>query len=82
MGKSQERPAVAPTPDLADFAAVIQENLAELFESAHDHVVLSANPTERQGSIQMISIVDDGTDVYLVVKTKRGLFKSPNFTAI
>ncbi len=87
MGKSQARNRITPPgptdrATLSDYTAAIQTSFDELFQSAHDHVVLSANPGANDGSIQAISIVDTGTSVYLVVKTSRGWFKSSSFTAI
>jgi hypothetical protein len=82
MAKIQPQPLAAPTPELQDFTATVQHGFAELFFASHDHSVRSAAPDSRQGSVQAIDIVDDGTNVYLVVKTARGWFKSANFTAV
>jgi len=86
MAKSQRSDVNPPGPEdrqeLKDYSAVIQSNLGQLFNSAHDHVILSAKPGVNDGSVQTLSIVDDGTNVYLVVKTKRGWFKSANFSAL
>lgn len=87
MAKTQARNKVNPPgptdrDTLQDYTAAIQTSFDELFQSAHDHIVLSANPGTNDGSIQTVSIVDTGTSVYLVVKTSRGWFKSPAFTAL
>ena len=86
MAKSQENPLNPPTPEdrstLTDYTSVIQGSLGQLFQAAHDHLVLSENPAAKDGAIQAVSIVDTGKEVYLVVKTSRGWFKSPSFTAI
>lgn len=86
MAKSQRRPLNPPTPDdretLQDYSRVIQDSLGELYLAAHEHSIRTDNPTVNEGSKQQISIVDTGTSVYLVVKTARGWFKSPNFMAI
>lgn len=86
MAKSQRNPINPPIPSdrptLTDFAQNIQGNMVVLYQSAHDHLVLSSNPSTTDGAIQTISIVDTGTSVYLVVKTSRGWFKSPAFTAL
>ena len=86
MAKSQRSPINPPIysdrATLTDFAKNIQDNMVVLYEAAHDHLVLPANPSSQQGSVQTISIVDTGTSVYLAVKTSRGWFKSPTFTAI
>lgn len=86
MAKSQRKPLNPPTQEdqgkLIDYTATIQSSLADLFQSAHDHLLLTASPKSTDGSLQQISIVDTGTSVYLVVKTNRGWFKSPAFTAV
>lgn len=86
MAKSQRRGIRPPTPEdrpmLTDYTSAIQYSFGDLFQSAHDHLILSENPPSNAGAKQQISIVDDGTNVYLVVKTGRGWFKSTNFTAI
>lgn len=87
MAKTQPRGGINPPGpsdrrDLTDYSSVIQLTFDDLYQSAHDHLVLKTDPSANDGSIQTVSIVDNGTNVYLVVKTKRGWFKSPNFTAI
>jgi len=86
MAKSQQRQINPPGPTdrelLQDYTAALQFSFDELFQSAHDHKVITANPGTNDGSVQTVSIVDTGTSVYLVVKTNRGWFKSPAFTAI
>lgn len=86
MAKSQRREVRPPIPTdraaLIDYTAAVQYSLNDLFLAAHDHVVLSEDPATQDGSIQQVSIVDTGSSVYLVVKTSRGWFKSPAFTAL
>jgi len=86
MAKSQRKPLNPPTqedrPMLIDYTATIQYSLSDLFRAAHDHLILTSNPKSTDGSLQQVSIVDTGSSVYLVVKTNRGWFKSPAFTAI
>lgn len=87
MPKSQPRGGVNPPgpsdrETLTDYSSVIQLTFDDLYASAHDHKVIVSDPAVNDGSIQTISIVDNGTNVYLVVKTKRGWFKSAAFTAI
>ena len=66
-----------------DFNAnIMQENLTELFYLAHDHVVRSSFPSAKDGMPKDVVIVDDGTSVYLCVKTTRGWFKSAALTAV
>lgn len=86
MAKTQKlaiKPPVASDRTmLNDYSSAIQLTFADLFQAAHDHIVLTADPKSTDGSIQTVSIVDTGTTVYMVVKTKRGWFKSPSFTAL
>lgn len=87
MAKTQPRggvnpPSPADRQTLTDYSSTIQLTFDDLYQAAHDHLVLKTDPKKTDGSIQTVSIVDDGTNVYLVVKTSRGWFKSPTFTAI
>ena len=60
-----------------DFKAnVLQENIFELFQYAHDHVVRSTFPAANEGASRDIVIVDTGTAVHICIKTPRGWFKS------
>lgn len=61
---------------------IIQRNLAELFELAHQHRVKSSLPATNDGNSRDIVIVDDGTNVYLAVKTSRGWFRTSALTAL
>lgn len=82
MAKIFPEPIAPPTPELKDFSEIIRRGLENLYLDAHDHKVRSTDPASTDGSIQDMQIVDNGTDVYLIVKTRRGWFKSANFTAI
>jgi hypothetical protein len=86
MAKTQKRSINPPGPTdrelLTDYSSTLQLTFDDLHQAAHDHLVLTANPAVNDGAIQTISIVDDGTNVYLAVKTKRGWYKSAAFTAI
>jgi hypothetical protein len=86
MAKSQRKPLNPPTQEdrqmLLDYTATIQYSLADLFQAAHDHLILSADPKSTDGSLQQVSIVDTGSSVYMVVKTSRGWFKSPAFAPV
>jgi hypothetical protein len=86
MAKTQKRSINPPGPSdresLTDYSSTIQLTFDDLHQVAHDHLVLAKNPGTNDGSIQTVSIVDDGTNVYLIVKTKRGWFRSAAFTGI
>lgn len=86
MPKSQTNGGVtSPSPvdtNLQDYSQAIQDSLNELYVAAHDHRVLTGDPGTTAGAIETVSIVDTGASVYLVVKTRRGWFKSAAFTAV
>jgi hypothetical protein len=86
MAKTQRRSINPPGPTdrelLTDYSSTIQLTFDDLYQAAHEHRVLTANPGTNDGSIQTVSIVDTGSSVYLVVKTSRGWFKSAAFTAV
>jgi hypothetical protein len=86
MAKTQKRSINPPGPSdresLSDYSSTLQLTFDDLFQAAHDHLVLTEDPAASSGAVQTVSIVDNGTNVYLVVKTKRGWFKSSNFTAL
>jgi hypothetical protein len=86
MAKTQKRninpPGDSDKDLLTDYSSTIQLTFDDLFQAAHDHLILKSNPKAADGAIQTISVVDDGTNVYMVVKTGRGWFKSTNFTAV
>ena len=81
----QNDPVSPPTEvdeGLKDFAEIIQRNLDELFTLAHQHGVRVTFPGATDGMASDIVSVDDGTDVYLLVKTSRGWFRTAALTAI
>ena len=61
---------------------ILQQNFKQLFELAHQHPVKSTLPGSGDGSSRDIAIVDDGTNVYLAIKTSRGWFRTSALTAI
>lgn len=76
-------PKTQQNPIGNDFSAtVVQHNLEDLFEFAHDHVVRSTFPSANEGASRDVVIVDTGSVVHICVKTSRGWFKSPVFTAV
>lgn len=75
-------PRTQPNPVGNDLkSSVVQQNLEELFQFAHDHPVRSSLPTAAQGTSGDIVIVDTGTTVYLCVKTTNGWFRTTALTA-
>lgn len=76
-------PKTQPNPVGNDFNAnVLQLNLEELFESAHDHIVRATFPATNEGSPRDIVIVDTGSAVYICIKTARGWFKTTALSAV
>jgi len=72
-----------PHPIGNDFKAnIVQKNFEDLFELAHDHKVMGSLPITTNGEPTDIVIVDDGTNVYLAVKTSRGWFRTVALTAL
>jgi len=86
LAKTQLNPVSPPQPAdlemLTDFAAILQRNFEDLFEDIHSHDFLDENPSESDGAITDIKVVDDGTNKYLVVRYSGGWFKTANLTAI
>lgn len=75
-------PLTADQQSLSDFSHVIQDNLLDLHEVAHEHTVLTENPVATDGMIQDIKLIDDGATVKIAVKTARGWFVTAALTAI
>lgn len=85
MGLLQNDPVTPPTTTdegLNDFSEIVQRNMEELFQIAHQHPVRSTLPGATDGSVNDIVIYDDGTTVYLLAKTSRGWFRTAALTAI
>lgn len=85
MATLQNDPVAPPTQydeRLQDFAEIIQRNLGELFDLAHQHGVRIDFPGGTDGTASDIVSVDDGTNVYLLVKTSRGWFRTAALTAL
>lgn len=85
MGAQQNDAVVPPTASdesLRDFAGIIQRNLEEIFQLAHQHNVRIDFPGTTDGTASDIVTVDDGTNVYLLVKTSRGWFRTSALTTL
>lgn len=63
-------------------ASVLQLNLLDLFQAAHNHVTRSSFPSSKDGSVNDIQVVDTGSAVYICVKTSRGWFKTAALSAV
>lgn len=62
--------------------AILQLNLEELFQDAHDHPVRSTFPSAGEGAPRDIVIVDTGSAVHICIKTSRGWFQTAALTAV
>lgn len=85
MALLQNDPVAPPTltdDSLKDFAEIIQRNMDELFQIAHQHGVRVTFPGATDGMASDIVSVDNGTSVYLLVKTSRGWFRTAALTAL
>lgn len=85
MALLQNDPVAPPTQTdegLKDFSEIIQRNFDELFTLAHQHGVRISFPGATDGMASDIVAVDDGTTVYLLVKTSRGWFRTSALTAL
>lgn len=63
-------------------ASVLQQNLEELFQLAHDHPVRNSFPTTLEGAPGDIIEVDTGTASYICIRTSRGWFRTSALTAL
>lgn len=85
--RQQPAPVTPPDPSdksLKDFAGNIQRCLQDLYVVDHFHKVAATAPKTGDGTGLPADIiaVDDGTNVYLMVRTSRGWFKTANLTQV
>lgn len=75
----QQRTEIAPPLDsdkgLLDFAAVVQSNMVDLFQSAHEHTVRTTVPGSSEGNIGDILPVYTAPNWYLYVKVDAATWK-------
>jgi hypothetical protein len=82
---SQPSPIVPPTPtdgNLTGFSQIIQNSFKTLFQAGHIHRVLTAGPKPYDGEVGSLYLFDDGTNIYIYIKTSRGWAKSSALTLI
>lgn len=77
MPKTQENPLGNEAN-----ANMVQKNLEDLFEFAHDHIVRSTFPAPNEGTPRDLVIVDTGSAIHICIKTARGWFKTVALTAV
>lgn len=85
MSISQTPPVVPPVPGdlgLKNFSQVIQSSFYALYQAAHVHRVITVAPKANDGEVGDIYMLDDGTNIYLYVKTPRGWAVSSALTLI
>lgn len=75
-------PPLLSDPRLVAFAQIIQSAFGTLYQAAHVHAIVSVEPSDRTGNPGDIYLFDDGTNIYLYIKTGRGWAKSSGFTLI
>lgn len=86
MAERQPQPISPPRPGdeetLVDYSAVIQDNLAQLFQLGHRHSVRTTAPAANEGNVTDIVLVETATEKYVAVKFSSGWFRSAALTAI
>lgn len=85
MSLSQASKVVPPLPSdvtLSNFSQIIQSNMQALFQAAHVHKLITAAPKANDGNVGDIYLYDDGTSIFVYVKTNRGWAKSAAYTLI
>jgi len=86
LAKTQDKPIGPPREAdrelLIEFTAILQRNLEDLFDDAHNHEVKTDLPSTTDGAVGDIQLVDDGTNKYLVARYADGWHKTSNLTAI
>lgn len=81
----QAAKVVPPLPSdstLTNFSQIIDSNLQALFQAGHVHKVVSAVPKKNDGNVGDIYLYDNGTSIYVYIKTGRGWAKSAAYTLI
>lgn len=79
MPEIQERSVSPPSDELKDFAEVIQGNLLNLHELAHNHLPRTAAPSDDEGQVGDIIGVDDGATFKIFYRFASG-WKSVTLT--
>lgn len=63
-------------------ASVMQMNLTDLFQAAHNHDVRDSFPTSKEGTPGDIVAVDTSSAVYICIRTSRGWFKTAALSVV
>lgn len=79
MAKQQTRPIAPPVQadveSLQDFSSVIQDNLFDLFNAAHDHNTRTTAPASTEGVVGDIVLVFLSPDWYIYAKVDTTTWK-------
>lgn len=85
MPLTQASKVVPPLPSdvsLAGFSQIIQSCMQTLFQAGHVHRVITTAPKKNDGGPGDIYLFDDGTSIFVYIKTNRGWAKSAAYTLI
>lgn len=85
MPISQASKVVPPLPSdvsLSNFSQIIQSCMQTLFQAGHVHKLITTAPKVNDGSVGDIYLFDDGTTIFVYIKTNRGWAKSSAYTLI
>jgi len=75
-------PPLGTDVTLSNFSQIIQSNMQALFQAAHVHKSITTAPKTNDGNVGDIYLYDDGTSIYVYIKTNRGWAKSAAYTLI
>lgn len=85
MSLAQASKVVPPLPsdaNLSNFSQIIQSNMLALFQAGHIHKAITAAPKPNDGNVGDIYLFDNGTTIFVYIKTTRGWAKSSAYTLI
>lgn len=75
-------PPLQSDTSLSNFSQIIQSCMQTLFQAAHVHKSIITAPKINDGSVGDIYLFDDGTSIFVYIKTNRGWAKSAAYTLI
>lgn len=74
-------PPLQSDANLSGFSQIIQSSLQALFQSGHEHKIITAAPKSSDGNVGDIYIVDSSSGKYLTWKTSTG-WQNQSFTSL
>lgn len=76
MPITQREKMAPPRPEdketLDDYSSIIQDNLGDLFQAAHNHTLRTTVPASNEGNVGDIFLVETSTTFKLYVKFTTG----------